>query len=98
MTHTHDEAMSQGQLLLLEGQQLLAQGDRAGAAQVLARAREMIANGQDPAAALEYLAHTLTGKLLHAPSVRLREAAEAGDNALLDAAARLFGNDGNPPR
>ncbi|AVO48762.1 methyltransferase type 12 [Melaminivora suipulveris] len=40
MTHTHDEAMSQGQLLLLEGQQLLAQGDRAGAAQVLARARD----------------------------------------------------------
>ena len=66
--------------------------------QVLARARAMIANGQDPAAALEYLAHTLTGKLLHAPSVRMREAAEAGDNTLLDAAARLFGNDGNPPR
>ena len=66
--------------------------------QVLARAHEMIANGHDPAAALEYLAHTLTGKLLHAPSVRMREAAEAGDSTLLDAAARLFGNDGNPPR
>jgi len=58
--------------------------------QVLARAREMIASGRDPAEALEYLAHTLTGKLLHVPSVRLREAAQSGDSALLEAAARLF--------
>jgi glutamyl-tRNA reductase len=59
---------------------------------VLARAREMLANGRDPAEALEYLANTLTGKLLHTPSVRLREAAQNGDSALLDAAARLFGS------
>jgi glutamyl-tRNA reductase len=57
---------------------------------VLARAREMLSNGRDPAEALEYLANTLTGKLLHTPSVRLREAAQSGDSALLDAAARLF--------
>lgn len=38
MTMTHNEP-SLGQRLLQEGQQLLAQGDRAGAAQVLARAR-----------------------------------------------------------
>lgn len=63
----------------------------------LARAREMLANGRDPQQVLDYLAHTLTGKLLHTPSVRLREAAQAGDSALLDAAARLFGDDG-PPR
>jgi glutamyl-tRNA reductase len=61
--------------------------------EVLARAREMIANGRDPAEALEFLAHTLTGKLLHAPSVRLREAAQSGDSALLDAASRLFDSD-----
>lgn len=60
---------------------------------VLARAKEMLANGRDPDEVLDFLAHTLTGKLLHAPSVRLREAAQAGDNALLDAAARLFGDD-----
>ncbi|MBS0432887.1 MAG: glutamyl-tRNA reductase [Proteobacteria bacterium] len=64
--------------------------------QVLARAREMLANGRAPAEALDYLAHTLTGKLLHAPSVRLRDAAETGDQALLDAAARLFGDDERP--
>ena len=60
---------------------------------VLARAREMLANGRDPNEALEYLANTLTGKLLHAPSVRLREAAQSGDSALLEAAARLFRGD-----
>ncbi len=59
---------------------------------VLARAREMLDNGRSPQDALDYLAHTLTGKLLHTPSVRLREAAQAGDAALLEAAARLFGD------
>ena len=57
---------------------------------LLARAREMLANGRDPGEALEFLANTLTGKLLHTPSVRLHEAAEHGDRALLDAANRLF--------
>jgi SAM-dependent methyltransferase len=39
MTTSTNEAPSLGQQLLQEGQQLLAQGDRAGAAQVLTRAR-----------------------------------------------------------
>ncbi|MBS0381845.1 MAG: glutamyl-tRNA reductase [Proteobacteria bacterium] len=60
--------------------------------EVLARAREMLAHGRDPDEALAYLANTLTGKLLHTPSVRLHEAAEQGDRMLLDAATRLFGN------
>jgi glutamyl-tRNA reductase len=30
-------------------------------------------------------------KLLHQPSVRLRQAGEAGDDDLVDAARRLFG-------
>jgi glutamyl-tRNA reductase len=62
--------------------------------EVLARAREMLANGRDPNEALDFLANTLTGKLLHTPSVRLHEAAEHGDQALLDAATRLFGTHG----
>jgi glutamyl-tRNA reductase len=62
--------------------------------EVLARAREMLANGRDPHEALDFLANTLTGKLLHTPSVRLHEAAEHGDQALLDAATRLFGTHG----
>ena len=63
--------------------------------EVLARAREMLANGRDPQEVLDFLANTLTGKLLHAPSVRLHEAAEHGDQALLDAATRLFGANGH---
>ncbi len=62
--------------------------------EVLARAREMLNNGRDPNEALEFLANTLTGKLLHTPSVRLHEAAEQGDQALLDAAMRLFDANG----
>jgi len=63
--------------------------------EVLARAREMLVNGRDPNEALDFLANTLTGKLLHTPSVRLHEAAEHGDQALLDAATRLFGTHGH---
>ena len=58
---------------------------------VLARAEELVAQGKSPQQALQYLAHTLTNKLLHAPSVMLRQAAEQGDHHLLDAATRLLG-------
>lgn len=57
---------------------------------VLARASEMLAQGKPPQQALDYLAHTLTNKLLHAPSATLRQAAEQGNRELLHAAARLF--------
>ena len=73
------------QPLRLYRQQAEAQRDA-----VLAHAHEMLAHGHDPAATLDYLANTLTGKLLHTPSVHLREAAEHGDQTLLDAATRLF--------
>ncbi|MEO8802410.1 MAG: glutamyl-tRNA reductase [Rudaea sp.] len=61
----------------------------------LARARQLLANGRDPQAALEFLAHTLTNKLLHAPSVNLREAALRGDAEMLRLAQRLFDNKGS---
>lgn len=55
----------------------------------LAEARRIAASrGID--AALEYLATTLTNRLMHAPTVRLREAAVADDQALLAAARELF--------
>ncbi len=62
----------------------------------LAEARRQLAAGQPPQAVLEQLAATLTNRLLHAPSAALREAAEAGDTTLAEAAARLFrtGRDG----
>ncbi len=58
--------------------------------EVLNRARALLANGRTPEQALDYLAHTLTNKLLHAPSANLRDAALRGDAELLRAAQRLF--------
>ena len=58
--------------------------------EVLGKARAMLAHGKPPDEALEFLAHTLTNKLLHHPSVRLREAALNGDTQLLHAAERLY--------
>ena len=57
---------------------------------VLARAGALLAQGKTPQQALEYLAYTLTNKLLHAPSAGLRQAALQGDRDVLHAAARLF--------
>jgi glutamyl-tRNA reductase len=61
--------------------------------EVLTKARAMIAHGKSPDEALAFLANTLTNKLLHHPSARLREAALSGDTDLLNAAGRLYGMD-----
>jgi glutamyl-tRNA reductase len=58
--------------------------------EVLAKARALLASGRTPEQALDFLAHTLTNKLLHAPSANLRAAAQRGDAELLRAAQRLF--------
>ncbi len=64
---------------------------------VLAKARAQLAAGKDPQQVLDFLAHTLTNKLLHAPSAALRAAALAGDRELPRAAARLFDTDTDAP-
>ncbi len=61
--------------------------------EVLNKARAMLAHGKSPDEALAFLASTLTNKLLHHPSARLREAALNGDLDLLHAAERLYGLD-----
>jgi len=58
--------------------------------ETLDRARRMLARGHDPDEALEFLAHTLTNKLLHAPSAGLREAGNNDDQQVLEAARRLY--------
>jgi glutamyl-tRNA reductase len=68
---------------------LRAHGD-AARAEVLARARAQLAAGMPPEAALDYLAHTLTNRLLHAPTVALREAAVIGNGELARAAEKMF--------
>jgi len=56
--------------------------------------RQLLAGG-DPEAVLQQLAHSLTNKLMHTPTARLREAAEQGNDDLIDAAQTLF--DLKPP-
>jgi len=75
--------------------QLRAHGE-AARDETLAKAQQMLAAGQDPAAVLQQLAHTLTNRLLHAPTTALREAAINGDIDLMRAAERMFPH-GTPP-
>ena len=58
--------------------------------EVLAKARHQLATGHDPALVLEFLANTLTNRLLHAPTVALRQAALEGDASLARATEKLF--------
>lgn len=68
---------------------LRAHGE-AAKADALAKARQQLAAGESPEAVLDFLAHTLTNKLLHAPTIALREAALSGNPELARAADKLF--------
>jgi glutamyl-tRNA reductase len=68
---------------------LRAHGESAKA-DVLAKAQQQLAAGQDPEQVLNFLAHTLTNRLLHAPTIALREAALTGNAELARAADKLF--------
>ncbi len=57
----------------------------------LERAKRQLASGKSPEQALESLAHKITQRLLHDPSVQLREASSHGRHDLLSAAHELFG-------
>ena len=61
--------------------------------ELLAQARLQLAAGEDAGEVLDLLAHQLTNKLLHAPTIALRQAALTGDADLLRAAERLFDHD-----
>ena len=50
--------------------------------------------GQDPAEVVQQLASTLTNRILHLPSKRLREVAESQDYEILKAADRIFRPEG----
>jgi glutamyl-tRNA reductase len=58
------------------------------------RALRRLEAGQDATDVLEQMASTLTNKILHLPSKRLREAAESQDYEVLKAADRIFKKDG----
>ncbi len=58
--------------------------------QVLTKALRMLESGKPPEEAMAFLAQTLTNKLLHTPSAKLREASSNGQHELLEAANALF--------
>ena len=63
---------------------------RINSEELVSRALRKIRAGQDPEQVVTQLAHTLTKRILHLPSTRLRQAAEEQDDDLLRVANRLF--------
>jgi glutamyl-tRNA reductase len=64
---------------------------------VLEKARRMLHSGKSPEEVLDYLAHTLTNKLLHDTTVRLDNAARTGRHDLLQAAREILNPDDPKP-
>ncbi|MCB1774452.1 MAG: glutamyl-tRNA reductase, partial [Gammaproteobacteria bacterium] len=58
--------------------------------EVLAKAEKMLEAGKPADEVLRFLAQTLTNKLLHTPSAKLREAGSTGQREILEAANTLF--------
>jgi len=58
--------------------------------ELVTKALRKIRAGKDPEQVVTQLAHTLTKRILHLPSTRLRQAAEEQDDDLLRVANRLF--------
>ena len=56
----------------------------------LEQARRMIAGGRSTDEVLEFLSHTLMNRLLHAPSQRLRDAAETGDEEIVRMISEIY--------
>jgi glutamyl-tRNA reductase len=63
--------------------------------ELVAKALRKIRAGKDPEKVVTQLAHTLTKRILHLPSTRLRQAAEEQDDDLLRVANRLFEPEGD---
>lgn len=61
---------------------------------VLKQAQESLKLGKDPSEALDALAHDLSNKWMHGPTLKLRQAAFEGDEQTIEAFRRLFDTDG----
>lgn len=59
--------------------------------QMLQRALKQLKAGQAPEQVLEHLAHSLTNKIMHAPTAQLRRSAAAGKHEALREARQLLG-------
>ncbi len=69
---------------------------RMNSEELVAKALRKIEAGKDPEKVITQLANTLTKRILHLPSTRLRQAAEEQDDELLRVANRLFEPEDNP--
>jgi glutamyl-tRNA reductase len=58
--------------------------------QTVEQARRMLAGGKSTDEVIDYLANTLTNRLLHAPTQALRQASESADLTLAEAVTRLL--------
>jgi glutamyl-tRNA reductase len=58
--------------------------------QTVEQARRLLAAGKSPDEVIDYLANTLTNRLLHGPTHALRQAAELADLALAETVTRLL--------
>ena len=59
----------------------------------LDKARKMLSSGEVPEKVLESFARSLTRKVMHGPTVQLRDAAGRQDKDTLNAAQKLFDHD-----
>ena len=59
-------------------------------AAALEKSMKQLQAGQSPEIVLQQLAHTLSNKVMHAPTARMREAAEIGNQHVIDAARTLL--------
>ena len=66
-------------------------------AHTVEQAKRMIASGHPPEEALEYLANTLTNRLLHGPTQALRTAAESADPQLAETLVKMLTEDHRRP-
>jgi glutamyl-tRNA reductase len=58
--------------------------------QTVEQARRLLAAGKSADEVIDYLAHTLTNRLLHTPTQALRQAAESKDSALAEAVTQAL--------
>jgi glutamyl-tRNA reductase len=78
---------SQGAQATIKDYRLQAEQTRE---QIMQKALAQLKNGQSPEQALQWLAHTLTNKLIHTPSTQIREAGINERHDLIAAARELF--------
>ena len=87
VTHFMRWLQAQSKMCLIQGYREEAYQTKQ---EVLEKALRRMKNGEPAEDAMNFLAHTLTNKLLHNPSKNINKAAHEGDETLLKAAKKLL--------